>query len=317
MPDVTKTKTEQVVDAVAAPAAEPAASVATEKARSLWGDAWHDLRRRPVFVISVLLLLVLFTMAAFPTLFTSANPRAGQLTDHFLTKPQLTHFFQPDWFGYDNQGNSVYARTVYGTRASILVGVGVTFVVTLVGGVLGMLAGYFGGWLDGIISRLTDVFFGLPFLLGAMVVLNAFTKRDVLVVIGALAFLGWTQITRVMRSAVITNKHADYVMAARALGASTTRIMFRHVLPNSVAPAIVVATISLGGFISAEATLSYLGMGLADPAISWGTDVSMAKDVLRDNPHVMLFPALAVSITVYAFIMLGDAVRDALDPKLR
>ncbi|MEU1784542.1 ABC transporter permease [Streptomyces sparsogenes] len=321
MPDVTKTKTDTAVDAVAPPtevATAPAAGPAPkEKSRSLWGDAWYDLRHRPMFWIAAVLLVLLLAIAAFPGLFTSADPRDGDLTNHFLSKPQLTHFFQADWFGYDVQGRSIYARVVYGTRASILVGVGTTVVVTLVGGTLGMLAGYFGGWIDSIISRITDIFFGLPFLLGTMVVLNAFTERKVYVVIGALAFLGWTTITRVMRSSVITAKQADYVVAARALGAGTRRILLRHVLPNALAPTIVVATIALGAYISAEATLSYLGLGLADPTVSWGVDISSAKDAIRDNPHVMLFPAGMLSLTVFAFIMLGDAVRDALDPKLR
>ncbi|ATL85283.1 hypothetical protein SMF913_28580 [Streptomyces malaysiensis] len=299
-------------DAVLAPGA-----VSQGKPRSLWGDAWFELRHRPLFWISAVLLVLLLAIAAFPGLFTSAEPRNGDLTNHFLTKPELTHFFQADWFGYDGQGRSIYARVIYGTRASIMVGVGVTAVVTLVGGLLGMVAGYFGGWIDSIISRLVDIFFGLPFLLGSMVVLNAFTERKVYVVIAALAFLGWTTIARVMRSSVITAKQADYVTAARALGAGTGRILFRHVLPNALAPTIVVATISLGAYISAEATLSFLGLGLADPTISWGIDISDAKDAIRDNPHVMLFPAGMLSLTVFAFITLGDAVRDALDPKLR
>ncbi|BBJ41216.1 peptide ABC transporter permease [Streptomyces antimycoticus] len=264
-----------------------------------------------------MLLVLLLSIALFPGLFSGADPKDGDLTNHFLTKPELTHFFQADWFGYDGQGRSIYARVIYGTRASIMVGVGVTVVVTIFGGLLGMLAGYFGGWIDSIVSRIVDIFFGLPFLLGSMVVLNAFTERKVYVVIAALAFLGWTTIARVMRSSVITAKQADYVTAARALGAGTNRILFRHVLPNALAPTIVVATISLGAYISAEATLSYLGLGLADPTISWGIDISSAKDAIRDNPHVMLFPAGMLSLTVFAFITLGDAVRDALDPKLR
>ncbi|MEU1907642.1 ABC transporter permease [Streptomyces hygroscopicus] len=326
MPDVTKsqsgTAVDTAVDAVAPPTevgTAPATGPAPQqnKPRSLWGDAWFELRHRPLFWISAVLLVLLLAIAAFPGLFTGADPRDGDLTNHFLTKPELTHFFQADWFGYDGQGRSIYARVIYGTRASIMVGVGVTVVVTLFGGLLGMVAGYFGGWIDSIVSRIVDIFFGLPFLLGSMVVLNAFTERKVYVVIAALAFLGWTTIARVMRSSVITAKQADYVTAARALGAGTSRILFRHVLPNALAPTIVVATISLGAYISAEATLSFLGLGLADPTISWGIDISDAKDAIRDNPHVMLFPAGMLSLTVFAFITLGDAVRDALDPKLR
>ncbi|MGA5201799.1 ABC transporter permease [Streptomyces variegatus] len=322
MPDVTKAQTTDAaaVDAVAPPAvAAPGKESAQkrEKPRSLWGDAWYDLRHRPMFWISSVLLVLLLVIAAFPGMFTSVDPRDGDLVHHYLGKPELGHFFQPDWFGYDQQGRSIYARVIHGTRASILVGVCVTAAVTLLGGLLGMLAGYFGGWIDSMISRIVDIFFGLPFLLGTMVVLNAFTERKVYVVILALACLGWTSIARVTRSSVITAKQADYVTAARALGAGTTRILFRHVMPNAVAPTIVVATIALGGYISAEATLSFLGLGLSDPTISWGIDISEGSKVIRDNPHTLLFPAGMLSLTVFAFIMLGDAVRDALDPKLR
>jgi oligopeptide transport system permease protein len=318
MPETTKSPVKPA-DERPAVTPEPAGSgtAKAEKPRGLWGDAWYDLRRKPFFIISATLVLLLLVIVLFPTLFTSADPRQGDLQHHFLTGPAWGHFFSPDWFGYDGQGRSIYTRVIFGTRASVEVGVGTTLVVTVLGGLLGMMAGYFGGWLDALLSRITDIFFGIPFLLGALVVLNAFTDRNVIVVIGALAFLGWTQIARVMRGAVITTKHADYVLAAKALGAGTSRILIKHILPNAIAPVIVVATIALGGYISAEATLSYLGMGLADPTVSWGTDISSASNVIRNAPHTLFFPAAMLSITVFAFIMLGDAVRDALDPKLR
>lgn len=317
MPDLTKTSATDenpvapdVTDAIAA-------GPAPGKPRSLWNDAWRELRSNPLFLISSVLIVLLLVVAAFPGLFTSTDPGSGDMVNDFLGKPELGHFFQADWFGYDRTGRSIYARVVFGARNSILVGVGVTLMVTLFGGLCGMLAGYFGGFWDSLLSRLTDVFFGIPFLLGAMVVLNAFTNRTVWVVMGALAFLGWTQIARVMRGAVITTKHADYVVAARALGAGTKRILFRHILPNALAPVIVVATISLGSYIVAESTLSYLGLGLGDGAISWGGDISRATQDIRNNPHTLFFPAGMLSITVLAFIMMGDAVREALDPKLR
>ncbi|MFJ9825897.1 ABC transporter permease [Streptomyces sp. NPDC101160] len=317
MPDVTKTAS-AVEDAVAAPApAETAAPAKQEKARSLWGDAWRDLRRNPYFIVSSVLILFLLTVAAFPSIFTSASPTAGDLVKHYLGQPDLGHVGQPDWLGYDGQGRSVYARMIHGTRASIIVGITVTVIVTVVGGLMGMIAGYFGGVWDAILSRITDIFFGIPFLLGAMVVLQSFEDRTVMVVVGALAFLGWTQMARVMRGAVITVKQSDYVHAAKALGAGTTRILFKHILPNAMAPVIVVATISLGGYISAEATLSYLGLGFASPTVSWGVDISTAVDQIRVAPHILLWPSIMLSITVLAFIMLGEAVRNALDPKMR
>ncbi|MEV7357532.1 ABC transporter permease [Kitasatospora sp. NPDC091276] len=288
-----------------------------EEARSLWGDAWRDLRRRPIFLISAVLILLLVVMAVFPWAFTDADPRKADLVHDYLRRPNWTDFFGAGWFGYDGQGRSIYARVVYGARASITVGICVTLSVTVLGGLAGMVAGYFGGAVDAVISRITDIFFGLPLLLGALVLLNAFTTRTVWSVVIALAFLGWTQIARVMRGAVLTVKQSDYVVAGRALGAGTGRLMFRHILPNAIAPVIVVATIALGGYIATEATLSFLGIGLQDPTISWGIDISSAQKVIRTAPYVLFFPAVALSVTVLAFIMLGDAVRDALDPKLR
>lgn len=297
--------------------ADTPGSQKADKPRSLWIDAWHELRRNPLFVISAVLIVLLLTMAIAPGLFTDASPRDGDLAKHYLQKPHWGNFFAADWLGYDVQGRSVYARVVHGARNSIAVAVCVTVLVTLFGGLIGMLAGYFGGWLDAVLSRITDVFFGVPFLLGAMVVLTTFSERSVWVIILSLAFLGWTQIARVARGAVITIKHNDYVVAAKALGASTSRIMLRHILPNAIAPVIVVATIALGGYIAAEATLSFLGIGLAEPAVSWGLDVSAGKDQLRNAEHILMIPSVMVSITVLAFLMFGDAVRNALDPKLR
>ncbi|MEU5383367.1 ABC transporter permease, partial [Kitasatospora cineracea] len=233
---------ETPAERVVAPEAE------REKPRSLGLDAWHDLRKRPVFIISAVLIVLLVLFAIAPSLFTSVDPRAGDLRNHYLAKPNYLHLFQADWFGYDGQGRSIYARMIYGARASVVVGICVTAGVTLLGGLLGMIAGYYGGWVDTIVSRFTDMVFGIPLLLGALVILNAFHVRTVWSVVFALVILGWTQMTRVMRGSVITVKQADYVTAAKALGAGTGRIMFKHILPNAIAPVIVVATIALGGY---------------------------------------------------------------------
>ncbi|MGW4819783.1 ABC transporter permease [Streptomyces sp. NPDC004227] len=316
MPDVTQTDLKSgAADPAAAETAVALTEAKPEKARGLWGDAWQDLRRSWIFIVSAVLIFFLLAITFFPGLFTSVNPATGDLAKHFLQKPKLGNVFSPDWLGYDQQGRSVYARVVYGTRASVAVGFGTTLAVTVVGGLMGMIAGYFGGIVDSVISRLTDVFFGIPFLLGTMVVLNSFQARTTWVVIGALSFFGWTQIARVMRGAVITTKQSDYVHAAKALGASTPRILFRHILPNTMAPVIVVATISLGIYIVAEATLSYLGLGLN--GVSWGNDISDGGNQIRVAQHIMLYPSIMLIITVLAFIMLGEAVRNALDPKTR
>ncbi|MFB7596072.1 ABC transporter permease [Streptomyces sp. NPDC056160] len=315
MPELTTSADEAPSAAATAAAGAELPQPKAEKTRSLWGDAWQDLRTNWVFIVSAVLILLLLLMAAWPSLFTGGDPNNKDLAGHYLAHPHYSHVFKVDWLGYDAQGRSVYTRAIYGARASLLVGGGTTLAVTLLGGLIGMVAGYFGGWIDAVLSRVTDMFMGIPFLLGALVLLNAFTDRTIPVVILALAFLGWTQTARVMRGAVITVKSTDYVQAAKALGAGTNRILFRHVLPNAVAPVIVVATISLGVYIGAEATLSFLGLGLN--GASWGNDISDGGNSIRVAQWIMLYPSILLSITVLAFIMLGEAVRNALDPKTR
>jgi len=281
------------------------------KPRSLWSDAWHDLRRNPMFIVSALLIFLLILVAAFPSLFTSQDPKFCDLS-HFLGGRAPGHPF-----GFDRQGCDIYSRTIYGARASVMVGILVTSGVLIIGGIIGALAAFYGGIIDSLLSRLTDVFFAIPLLLGAIVFLSAFPFRNIWTVVAAIIILGWPQMARIMRGSVISVKESDFVTAARALGASDMRILSRHILPNAVAPVIVVATISLGLFIVLEATLSYLGIGLPPTTVSWGGDISDAQESLRAAPHVLLYPSVALSITVLAFMLLGDAVRDALDPKLR
>lgn len=284
-----------------------------EREASLWSDAMGDLRRNPVFIIGAVLVLFLLVLAAVPQLFTSGSPfdaTACKLQDSLKT-PSSSH-----WFGYDIQGCDVYTRTVWAARNSVIVGITTTTLVLLVGSALGLVAGWVGGIVDSVLSRFTEIFFAIPVLLGGMLIMSGL-QGNAWTVSVVLATLGWPQIFRIMRSSVLQNKNNDYVMAARALGAGTWRITVRHILPNAVAPVIVVGAISLGVYISAEAALSYLGIGVQPPGISWGLMVSDASVRWLQAPHVLLFPAAALSITVLAFIMVGDAVRDALDPKLR
>ncbi|MFJ7942617.1 ABC transporter permease [Streptomyces sp. NPDC096354] len=282
-----------------------------EKPRSLWSDAWRDLRRNPVFIISALIILFLVIISIWPSLIADQDPLNCDLG-------KAQEGSQPGHpFGFDGQGCDVYTRTVYGARTSVTVGVCATVGVSILGGILGGLAGFFGGWWDSFLSRITDIFFGIPVVLGGLVFLSVVTSSTVWPVIGFIVLLGWPQIARIARGSVITAKQNDYVQAARALGASNSRMMLRHIAPNAVAPVIVVATIALGTYISLEATLSFLGVGLKPPAVSWGIDISAASQYIRNAPHMLLWPAGALAVTVLAFIMLGDAVRDALDPKLR
>ncbi|GGR84794.1 ABC transporter permease [Micromonospora fulviviridis] len=288
---------------------------APQRARSLAGDAWRDLRRNPIFWVSLALVVLAAAMAAVPSLFTANDPR-----DCLLSR-QHAGPSGGAIFGYDFQGCDVYARAVYGTRASLLVGALAALATGVIALVVGMLAGYFGGWVDAVLSRVIDIVLGIPLLLAAIVLLKRLsTSSDnvrLFAVIFVLAVLGWTTAARVIRSSVITAKEQDYVSAARMLGARNGRIMWRHILPNALAPAIVVLTIALGSFIAAEATLSFLGIGLKAPTISWGQDIDTGRIHMRESATPLIVPSAFLALTVLAFIMLGDAIRDAFDPKLR
>jgi oligopeptide transport system permease protein len=291
----------------------------TGKPRGLLGDAWTDLRRKPLFWISAILILLFLVMAAVPSLFTSADPTYGQLS-RSRVEPSGSA-----WFGYDVQGQDMFARTIYGARASIIVAVLSTIGTILIGGSMGIFAGFRGGWVDTLLSRIADIFFGLPFVLGAIVILSTFnapgsdnsTAKIMSLVIISLIILTWPVSMRLMRSSVLATKEADYILAARALGASNTRIILKHLLPNCLAPLLVYSTILVGSFIGAEATLSFLGVGLQSPVVSWGIMISESGQFIRVSPHLLLFPAAFLVVAVFSFVMLGEAVREALDPKLR
>ena len=260
---------------------------------SVWSEAWRYLRRRPLFWIAATLIIIALLLALVP-----------QWPGH------------P--FGFDRQGCDIYSRTVYGARASVAVGVLTTLLVVIIGTLIGSLAGYIGGFLDSVLSRITDIFFAIPLVLAAIVVMQMFKEqRTIVTVVLVLGIFGWTSIARITRGAVMSVKNDEYVIAAKALGASKSRILLQHILPNAAAPIIVYATVALGTFIVAEATLSFLGIGLPPTIVSWGGDISSAQASLRTQPMVLFYPAMALALTVLSFIMMGDVVRDALDPKSR
>ncbi|MFK0001805.1 ABC transporter permease [Paenarthrobacter sp. NPDC090520] len=291
-------------------------SVKTENAPlSLWADAWRKLRRRPLFIISALLILLLITIALFPGLFTNVAPNSDCQLSNSEAGPTAGHPL-----GFTLQGCDVYSRVIHGTQASLSVGILSVLCVIIIGVTLGALAGYYGGWLDAVLARLGDIFFALPIILGALVItqLPLFREnRSVWTVVLTISLLAWPQMARITRGAVIEVRNADFVTAARSLGVSKFGALVKHALPNALAPVIVLATLELGVFIVLEATLSFLGVGLPTSVMSWGNDISAANASIRTNPGILLYPAAALSITVLSFIMLGDAVRDALDPKSR
>lgn len=288
---------------------------------SQWREAWKRLRRSPLFWLSAVIIAVLALMVAFPGLFTSADPNAAALENQFAP-PSEGHPF-----GYNFQGADIWARTVYGARASVAVGVLATIVTVLLGMVTGAIAGFYGGIVDTLLSRLSDIFFSIPLLLAAIVVIsvinNIFPNRgfwaSVIIVVLALALFAWPQITRQMRGAVLEVKNLEFVDAATAIGATRASNLRRHIVPNALSPVIVSATIMLGVFIVSESALSFLGLGLPQGIVSWGNDLSDAQTLVRSGQHlvVMWVPATALAVTVLGFVLLGEAVREALDPKAR
>jgi ABC-type dipeptide/oligopeptide/nickel transport system permease subunit len=287
---------------------------------SLWSDAWGSLKRNVLFWIGAVLTLLFMLMAIIPQVFArGVDPRECDLANS-KALPSAAH-----WFGYDVQGCDYLANVVYGARNSLIIGLSSVLVILLLGVLVGAIAGYFGGFTDGVLSRIADIFYALPLILGALVLLRVgpatgipiINSRGPGAVALALALFGWMTAMRLVRSQVIAVKSQDYVAAARAMGASNSRILIRHILPNAVAPVLVYTTITIGVIIAAEATLTFLGVGLQRPAISWGLQIAAGENSIRSAPHLVLFPSIVLTLTVMAFIMMGDALRDALDPRQR
>jgi oligopeptide transport system permease protein len=270
------------------------------------------LRRRPLFWISLsiagLAILMAIAPQAFAGWFGHGDPLVCNLADSG-GGPRAGHPF-----GFDIQGCDLYANVVHGARSSISIGLLATGIGLAIAVPLGSLAGYYGRLADALVSRVADVFFGFPFLLGAVVILSTFRFRNVLSVSLTLAIFTWPVLMRLMRSSVLQVKERDYVLGVRSLGATNGRIVRKHVIPNAIAPVIVIATITVGSVIAAEAALTFLGVGLQYPAISWGLQLAAAQQSFQLHPHLLLFPGLFLSVTVLGFVLLGDVLQAALDP---
>ncbi|KQM15582.1 peptide ABC transporter permease [Plantibacter sp. Leaf171] len=283
-----------------------------EKPSNLWTDAWAYMRRQPMFWISAVLIVLVVVVSLLPGLFSQVDPRSCNL-DNSLGDPSLAHPL-----GFTKQGCDIYSRVIFGANTSLAVGLIVTAIVCVLGISFGALSGFYGGWVDSVLSRIGDIFFSIPYILAAVVVMSALAAyRSVWTISLAVGLFVWPSVARVLRAEILRVKNADYVQASIALGVSRFRILVRHVLPNSIAPVIVVITLSLASAIVAEATLSFLGVGLGSESISWGADISQAQRDLRTAPQVLIYPSIALSLTVLSFIMLGEVLRDALDPKAR
>jgi len=269
------------------------------------------VKRQPLAAVGVALLVVFAICAVFAPWLAPWDPAQLDLTGR-LMGPSWAH-----WFGTDELGRDILSRTLFGARISLVVAVSVVGLSLAVGLVAGGLAGFYGGWTDTVVNiYVTNAFLALPGILLAIAFV-AFMGPGLGNVILALAISGWVGYARLVRAQVMAVKEREFVEAARALGATDLRIMTRHILPNILQPLIVQAAIGMAGAVLAEATLSFLGLGVPPPAASWGSMLNDARSHLFDSPHLVFFPAMAVMLCVLSFNFIGDALRDYLDPRTR
>ncbi|MBI3089635.1 MAG: ABC transporter permease [Candidatus Tectomicrobia bacterium] len=275
--------------------------------RRLW-------RRSKTATVGLVLTALLFVSAAAAPLLA---PHAPEAVPRDLVRASLQPPSPRHPLGTDLLGRDVLSRVIYGARISLLVGFGAELVAVVLGVAVGMLAGYAGGWTDALLMRLTDTFLAFPSLVLAIAMMAAFQQPGLLNVVVVLSLLGWTGIARVMRAQTLVVMGRDFVQSAQAAGAGTLRILLRYVLPNCLAPLMVAATIGIAGNILAEAGLSFLGIGVSPPTPSWGLMLAQGRSELTTHPWVTIFPGLAIMLTVLGLNLLGDGLRDLLDPQLR
>jgi len=284
--------------------------------RTLWGDASRRLRKNKLAVFGFCWILFMVIVALSADFWVPAVLGSPTFVDTTMTAtmsktpPSLQHPF-----GTDSLGRDEMARVIYGARVSLSIGVIAMSISVLIGLVLGTTAAYFGGVWDSIIMRATDIFMSFPYILFAITLLAALGPSFVNMFL-AIGLIGWTSVARVIRGVILQVKENDYVSAARALGAGNLRIVLRHILPNSIAPVVVYATMGIGSAIIAEAALSFLGLGIQPPTPSWGLMIADARQHMVIAPWLVIFPGLAITTTVLSLTLLGDGLRDAMDVKM-
>ncbi len=292
-------------------ATSPAADARFSRpAESAFRAAMRTLLKNRVAVISGVVLLLLVAIALLAPLVAPFEPNRPDLGNR-LQPPSAEH-----WFGTDHYGRDILSRTIWGARVSLLVGVGAVALGAFCGIFLGLMAGYFGGRIDAAVSRLVDILLAFPLLLLALTLI-AILGSNLINVIIATGVSTIPQFARVVRSSVLAIREQEYIQANRALGAYNPRIIFSHVLPNAAAPIIVMSTLYTATVIILEANLGFLGFGVQPPNPSWGSIVNDGRGYLQNASWVSIYPSIAITVTVLALNLLGDGLRDALDPKIR
>jgi len=287
------------------------ADVSTE-ARPLRADIVKRFVRNPLAMAGLVFIVFLILVAVFADLIAPMGFAERTQPQVSRAGPSSEH-----WFGTDITGRDVFSRVVYGSRVSLKIGILATAMALTIGVLFGAAAGFFGGWIDTLLMRITDVFLAIPYIILAISIATVFGRSENAIIL-VLGLTGWLPISRIVRASFLGLKQLEYVEAATALGFGKARIMFRHILPNALQPIIVYGTVSIGGVILSEAALSFLGVGPRSPTPAWGLMVAEAgSGSLASAPHILFFPGLAIFLTVLAFVFVGDGLRDALDPKLR
>ncbi len=277
---------------------------------SFWRYTLTRLLRNPLGGVGLVIVLFAVVVALAAPLLAPFDPYQQQLVERFHA-PSVLH-----WFGQDDLGRDILSRVIYGTRVSLMVGIITVSVSAVLGMLVGAIAGYRGGWIDEILMRLTDIMLAFPGILLAIAIMAILQPSFSNVVI-ALSIVGWKGYARLVRGEVLKEKEKEYVLAARALGYSQTRIIARHILPNTFNPVLVMGALGMATMIIAEAGLSFLGLGTQPPTPSWGGMLSDGANYFWEAPHMTIFPGLAIMVLVLGFSFLGDALRDALDPHIK
>ena len=279
-----------------------------KKKKSRLADTWFRLKKNKVAVVSLFVLLLLFLMALFAPILAPYPYEKQDYSSAFI------HFSREHLLGTDRLGRDVLSRILYGSRQSLQIGIYSTFIAAVIGIFIGSIAGYFGGWTDNLLMRFLDIYQGIPMFL-LTVTLAAVLGPSLRNAIIAIAISSMGSYARLMRASILTVREMEYIEAAKAIDAKTPRIIRKHIIPNAISPLIVSITGSLGGSVLAGAGLSFIGLGVQPPIPEWGAMISDARGFLREYGYLALYPGIMVMITVLAFNLLGDGLRDALDPR--
>ena len=284
----------------------------SNKKRSQWVEVWRRLKRNKMAVLGLIILIILVLLAVFADVIANYdNVVIKQNLAHRLQGPSAAH-----WLGTDEFGRDIFARLVHGTRVSLQVGIVAVGISIVIGGILGAVAGYYGGKLDNTIMRIMDIFLAVPSILLAIAIVSALGPSIINLML-AISISSVPSYARIVRASVLSIRDQEFIEAAKAIGASNTRIIFRHIIPNSLAPVIVQATLGEASAILSTAGLSFIGLGIQPPAPEWGSMLSGGRQYLRYAWWVTTFPGVAIMITILSLNLLGDGLRDALDPRLK